>query len=687
MNLNLYNQTHSLHIYLTTDLTDLEGLLRGGDNDEDMQMDDEGPEMATTLASTTQPPPQSSVPVEQSLAGPKDDNDEMDEDGDIEMDIATEEPAILSEPAVGQEKDSDHHEKNGLLHQQEKDQETPFPPIPSELQQQEFMQYVESRQVVPTWESEALRRQQEEEQDHEGDLYYFTQQLDESLDAFLNLSMDDNQPPLPGNLNGNHHRDSNGDGAMILPDLLLPPHSQNTHQDSISSISLLHPSSAHTQSSKKPSMDDLLRRAIESHIMLHSHHDSKHTSPLIPHKSLLTLLAFRSGQHLGVAVPDANGGGSSGYETKSIISDLLLLRTPALPFLYGGDTDLEPDGRLASEVYQMPRTRKKEKARDSGQGKAPVKTAEQKAARKKMMEEAAARKKQSLAEAAVRREVKYLAKLERAESKGIKLDPASLARKEELKKRVGGIVITRKETKRDKAKKERLAAEEAARAASGALQLNMDAAGAAVAGSSSAMPGGLSSGFSVPTTSAAVTTAGGAGLSSAATSPAASTGKKGVDFYSDDDDEDDDDGDLMDQDLVASGAGPSNVQAQHHQPPPLPLPKSPPPKKKTPVKQAAKSSPPIKLKLSAPAANGSPRKVVLKLSTVPKPVPATQQPLSANGSSLKSPAEKILCICHAPTIDYGTFMVSCDSCHAWFHGACVGWTDFTPGDFFCQRCS
>lgn len=682
LSLHLYNQTHPPTSTTTTDLTDLEGLLRGGDNDEDMQMDEEGPEMATTFAPTNQP--QSSVPVEQSLADPKEENDEIDEDGDIEMDVATEEPAILSGPSVVQEKD-DHHEMNGFLQQQEKDQETPFPPIPSELQQQEFMQYVESRQVVPTWESEALRRQQEEEQDHEGDLYYFTQQLDESLDAFLNLTMNDNQPPLPGNLNGNHHRDSISDNAMNLPDLLHPPHSLNTHRYSTIS-SLLHPSS--TRSSKKPSMDDLLRRAIESHIMHHSHHDSKHTAPLIPHKSLLTLLAFRSGQHLGVAVPDANGGGSSGYETKSILSDLLLLRTPALPFLYGGDTDLEPDGRLASEVYQMPRTRKKEKARDSGQGKAPVKTAEQKAARKKMMEEAAARKKQSLAEAAVRREVKYLAKLERAESKGIKLDPASLARKEELKKRVGGIVITRKETKRDKAKKERLAAEEAARAASGAMQLNMDAAGDVVAGSSSAMPGGLASGLSAPTTSAAVTTAGGAGLSSAATSPAASTGRKGVDFYSDDDEEEDDDGDLMDQDLVASGAGPSGiVQTQHHQPPPLPLPKSPPPKKKTSVKQAVKSSPPIKLKLSAPAATGSPRKVVLKLSTVAKPVPATQQPLSANGSSMKSPEEKILCICHAPTIDYGLFMVCCDTCNTWFHGTCVGWTDFTPGDFYCQRCS
>jgi hypothetical protein len=200
---------------------------------------------------------------------------------------------------------------------------------------------------------------------------------------------------------------------------------------------------------KKPNFDSLLIAASK---------DSKSTldttTPLISHSDLLTLMTFRPS---GVAIPSPS---SSGYETKSIITDLTILRTPSLWWLYGGTQELEPGGKLASELYHMPRTRKKEKKRDNGQGKAPIKTAEQKLLRKEMMEQAANRKRQMLAEADIRREVKLLAKLEKAEAKGIRLDPQTAQKKMELKAKVGNIVLPKKETKRDRMKKEKFKMEE-----------------------------------------------------------------------------------------------------------------------------------------------------------------------------------------------------------------------------------
>lgn len=200
-------------------------------------------------------------------------------------------------------------------------------------------------------------------------------------------------------------------------------------------------------------MDTLLLKAMENSTLQESYGALK-KHPLIAHEELLTLLTFRTNN--GVAIPE---DGSSGYESKSIIGDLLLLRVPGMHKLFGGERELEPGGKLASELYNMPRTRKKEKARDSGQGKAPVKTAEQKAERRERMEKAAAAKRKLLAEADIRREVKLLAKLEKTEKKGIVLDPATLQKKEELKERVGGIMLVKKESKREKMKKEELRAQ------------------------------------------------------------------------------------------------------------------------------------------------------------------------------------------------------------------------------------
>lgn len=35
-------------------------------------------------------------------------------------------------------------------------------------------------------------------------------------------------------------------------------------------------------------------------------------------------------------------------------------------------------------------------------------------------------------------------------------------------------------------------------------------------------------------------------------------------------------------------------------------------------------------------------------------------------------SDVIRCVCENPTVDYGAFMVACDTCRVWFHGQCVG---------------
>lgn len=317
---------------------------------------------------------------------------------------------------------------------------------------------------------------------------------------------------------------------------------------------------------KKPDFDSLVIAASK---------DSKSTldttTPLISHSDLLTLLTFRSS---GVAISSPS---SSGYETKSIITDLTLLRTPSLWWLYGGSQDLEPGGKLASELYHMPRTRKKEKKRDNGQGKAPIKTAEQKLLRKEMMEQAANRKRQMLAEADIRREVKLLAKLEKAEAKGIRLDPQTAQKKMELKAKVGNIVLPKKETKRDRMKKEKIA-----------------------------MEGGESS---TPAPKKRLTKVEGGGAMPVIAKPAP----------------------------MAVGMPMTFPAAQ--------VPTSP-----------------VKFKL-----NFSPQKEL------------------AQSSSSSNLHERVNCVCSNPGVDYGLFMVCCDSCNCWFHGSCVGVNQVVE-HFMCVRC-
>lgn len=50
-------------------------------------------------------------------------------------------------------------------------------------------------------------------------------------------------------------------------------------------------------------------------------------------------------------------------------------------------------------------------------------------------------------------------------------------------------------------------------------------------------------------------------------------------------------------------------------------------------------------------------------------------------------SETVRCICENPTVDYGTFMISCDSCLVWFHGSCVGITEqMLVEEWICSRC-
>ncbi|KAI8073320.1 hypothetical protein BC940DRAFT_291066 [Gongronella butleri] len=61
---------------------------------------------------------------------------------------------------------------------------------------------------------------------------------------------------------------------------------------------------------------------------------------------------------------------------------------------------------------------------------------------------------------------------------------------------------------------------------------------------------------------------------------------------------------------------------------------------------------------------------------LPAPIPADQAVVSD---------ETVQCICDNPTVDYGTFMVACDTCGVWFHGVCVGILDQVD-EWHCMRC-
>ncbi|KAG2222127.1 hypothetical protein INT45_007563 [Circinella minor] len=49
--------------------------------------------------------------------------------------------------------------------------------------------------------------------------------------------------------------------------------------------------------------------------------------------------------------------------------------------------------------------------------------------------------------------------------------------------------------------------------------------------------------------------------------------------------------------------------------------------------------------------------------------------------------EIVQCICSNPTVDYGTFMISCDKCHVWYHGECVGIAEKDNIEtWYCNNC-
>ncbi|KAJ3370032.1 hypothetical protein HDU91_006693 [Kappamyces sp. JEL0680] len=470
-----------------------------------------------------------------------------------------------------------------------------FPPLPVERDYkflEEKLQLENANQQVPSWE-------QVEEGDDQ-DLYYHTQSLDDYSD-FIGL-----EPPPPS----------------LFPQ---PPQDVDMHGGSdplpsqTNGAVARQPAPLHKRT--PPKMDDLVVNAMRAHTL--NQQNTKHY-PLMSHSELLTLLTFRS--HFGVGVPDGNGSGSAGYESKSVLGDLLLLRMPAMHKLFSGERDLEPGGKLASELYQMPRTRKKEKARDTGQGKAPVKTLEQKLARKEKMEEAAQRKKVMLAEAAVRREVKKLAKLKKAQEKGVKMDQTTLQLMYELQQRVGGIILPKRETKRGKAKKE---AEEAAKKAA------------------ESQPTAASSQMS-------------------AFSPAsAATPARDDDEFSE--------SDASEADDVASAL--SVVSAA------TPKLSSKPPSQ--PVKSVDKPLPAHNLPKPS-SSQPSPKKLTLSLKVGKKPE-AAPQPVSTTLSA-RSVEDVINCICPNPGADFGQFMVACEECDVWYHGSCVGMIETSQTEFICRRC-
>ncbi|KAF7721309.1 transcription initiation factor TFIID subunit 3 [Apophysomyces ossiformis] len=87
------------------------------------------------------------------------------------------------------------------------------------------------------------------------------------------------------------------------------------------------------------------------------------------------------------------------------------------------------------------------------------------------------------------------------------------------------------------------------------------------------------------------------------------------------------------------------------------------------------STPKIRFKIRAPEPSESPAK------TEPAPPPPPTTSIQGNET------EVIRCVCENPTIDYGTFMIACDTCSVWFHGSCVGIAESDQvEEWHCQRC-
>ncbi|KAI7856139.1 hypothetical protein BDC45DRAFT_567638 [Circinella umbellata] len=66
---------------------------------------------------------------------------------------------------------------------------------------------------------------------------------------------------------------------------------------------------------------------------------------------------------------------------------------------------------------------------------------------------------------------------------------------------------------------------------------------------------------------------------------------------------------------------------------------------------------------------------------------ATHHPIVPALQDEEDVQEIVQCICSNPTVDYGTFMISCDNCHVWYHGECVGIAEKDNIEtWYCKNC-
>jgi hypothetical protein len=123
-------------------------------------------------------------------------------------------------------------------------------------------------------------------------------------------------------------------------------------------IEFLNFSLPYEKPKKKINMDANLRACMEKLAI-------NITKSSIATEDILTMLSFRTTP--GVSIPTQT---TSTHSTKSLIKDLLLLRIPTITSFFGGSKSLD---HIENSQQIIGKSKKKEKERDSGQGKAPIK--------------------------------------------------------------------------------------------------------------------------------------------------------------------------------------------------------------------------------------------------------------------------------------------------------------------------
>ena len=118
--------------------------------------------------------------------------------------------------------------------------------------------------------------------------------------------------------------------------------------------------------------------------------------PPISPEDLLTLLTFNSSTSVGV--PPIT---TTQHPQKSLLNELLLLRLPSLFTFFGGEKVSGLDVQILEEIQSLQKHKKREKERDSGQGKAPIKMSE---ARKRKIKALKDEKKMGMSESRARKE-------------------------------------------------------------------------------------------------------------------------------------------------------------------------------------------------------------------------------------------------------------------------------------------